>query len=162
MQTATSVMGVLGLRLTRENETLDFQRRQAVEAFCLQLALVLEKEHFINAMSQAEVMDKSERLQRNLLDSVSHELKTPLAIIRAALEGMGSAAANPYVAEIDTATKRLQRLVDGLLQMTRLESQVVEPQLEWCDVNDLVGGAVEAAEDGSTCVPQQIDNTSAR
>ena len=147
LQTATSVMGVLGLRLAGESVKLDFTRRQAVEAFALQLALVLEKEHFIQAVSQAEVMEKSERLRRNLLDSVSHELKTPLAIIRAAIEGMGTAANNPYVVEIDTATKRLQRLVDGLLQMTRLESQVVEPQLEWCDVHELVDASVKAAGD---------------
>ena len=147
MQTATSVMGVLGLRLSEGNTTLDFTRRQAVEAFTLQLALVLEKEHFIQAVSHAEVMDKSERLRRNLLDSVSHELKTPLAIIRAAIEGMGTATGNPYVVEIDTATHRLQRIVDGLLQMTRLESQVVEPQMEWCDVSDLVTAAVTSAGD---------------
>ena len=147
LQTATSVMGVLGLRLIGETESLDFTRRQAVEAFALQLALVLEKEHFIQAVSQAEVMDRSERLRRNLLDSVSHELKTPLAIIRASIEGMGKAADDPYVIEIDTATKRLQRLVDGLLQMTRLESEVVEQQLEWCDVNELVEAAVKAAGD---------------
>jgi len=142
LQTATSLMGVLGLRLSREDDTLDFSRRQAVEAFALQLALVLEKEHFMHAVNQAEVMDKSDRLRKTLLDSVSHELKTPLAVIRAAIEGMGEAAANPYVREIHIATMRLQRLVDGLLQMTRLESQVVEPQLEWCDVGELVEGAV--------------------
>src|SRR6478752_3135420 len=102
-------------------------------------------------------MEKSERLRRNLLDSVSHELKTPLAIIRASIEGMGAAAANPYVEEIDTATKRLQRLVDGLLQMTRLESQVVEPQLEWCDVNELVEGALKAAGDALKSHPVKID-----
>jgi len=149
LQTATSVMGVLGLRLARENEALDFTRRQSVEAFALQLALVLEKEHFIHAVGQAELMEKSERLRGNLLDNVSHELKTPLAIIRASLEGMGpaAAAANPYLREIDTATKRLQRLVDGLLQMTRLESQVVEPNLEWCDLTDVVDGALQAAGD---------------
>ncbi len=157
LQTATSVMGVLGLRLAGEKQSLDFTRRQAVEAFALQLALVLEKEHFIQAVSQAEVMDKSERLRRNLLDSVSHELKTPLAIIRASIEGMGTAAANPYVVEIDTATKRLQRLVDGLLQMTRLESQVVEPQMEWSDVNELVEGAIKAAGDALKSHPLSVD-----
>ena len=159
MQTATSVMGVLGVRLAEGKATLDFMFRQAVEAFALQLALVLEKEHFIQAVSQAEVMDKSERLRRNLLDSVSHELKTPLAIIRASIEGMGNDAANPYVIEIDTATKRLQRLVDGLLQMTRLESQVVEPQMEWCDVNELIEGAVKAAGDALKSHPVSIDVT---
>jgi two-component system sensor histidine kinase KdpD len=146
LQTATAVMGVLGLRLGHDHEALDFQRRQAVEAFALQLALVLEKEHFIHAMAEAELLDKSERLRANLLDSVSHELRTPLAVIRAAIEGMGDAAANPYVGEIDTASKRLQRLVDGLLQMTRLESKV-EPKFEWCDVNELIESARAAAGD---------------
>jgi two-component system sensor histidine kinase KdpD len=159
LQTATSVMGVLGLRMTKENATLDFTLRQAVEAFALQLALVLEKEHFIQAVSQAEVMEKSERLRRNLLDSVSHELKTPLAVIRASIEGMGPAAANPYVREIDTATMRLQRLVDGLLQMTRLESQVVEPRLEWCDLHELVEGAFKAAGDALKSHPVTTDIT---
>lgn len=157
LQTATSVMGVLGLRLSGENDSLDFPRRQAVEAFVLQLALVLEKEHFMNAVNQAEVWDKSERLRRNLLDSVSHELKTPLAIIRAALEGMGAAAANPYLSEIDTATRRLQRLVDGLLQMTRLESQVVEPHLEWCDVNEVVESAIAAVGDALRNHPLRME-----
>jgi len=157
LQTATSVMGVLGLRLTRDNEALDFQRRQAVEAFALQLALVLEKEHFIHAVAQAELLDKSERLRSNLLDSVSHELKTPLAVIRAAIEGMGDAAANPYVAEIDTASKRLQRLVDGLLQMTRLESKVVEPVLEWCDVGDLIDGTLKVAGDAVGAHPLTLN-----
>jgi len=157
LQTATSVMGVVGLRLSQERDVLDFSRRQAMEAFVLQMALVLEKEHFMHAVSQAEVMDKSDRLRRTLLDSVSHEFKTPLAIIRASIEGMGAAASNPYVAEIDTATKRLQRLVDGLLQMTRLESQVVEPQLEWCDVSELVEGAVAAIADALRTHPVRIE-----
>jgi two-component system, OmpR family, sensor histidine kinase KdpD len=156
LQTATSVMGVLGLRLVNEDESLDFQRRQAVEAFALQLALVLEKEHFIQAVAQAELMEKSERLRSNLLDSVSHELKTPLAIIRASIEGMGAAAENPYIAEIETATIRLQRLVDGLLQMTRLEAKVVEPKLEWCDVREIVEGALKAVGDAMKTHPVEI------
>ncbi len=145
LQTATSMMGVLGIRRAPQ-VPLDFTARQAVEAFALQLALVLEKEHFIQAVAQAELMEKSDSLRRNLLDSVSHELKTPLAVIRAAVDGMGMPR-SPYVDEIDTAAKRLQRLVEGLLQMTRLESQVVEPRLEWCDVHEIVAAAVRAAGD---------------
>ena len=63
------------------------------------------------------------------------------------LDGDGAVAANPYVGEIGTAIKRLQRLVDGLLQMTRLESQVMEPRLERCDVSELVEGAITAVGD---------------
>lgn len=157
LQTSTSVMGVLGLRLNHDGETLDFQRRQAVEAFALQLALVLEKEHFIQAVAQAELMERSESLRSNLLNSVSHELKTPLAIIRAAIDGMGDIARNPYVIEIDTAAKRLQRLVDGLLQMTRLEARVVEPNLEWCDVREMVDASIRTAGDALGSHPLGVD-----
>lgn len=147
LQTATSVMGVLGVRPTDSGEPLDFQRRQLVEALALQLALVLEKEHFIHAVNQAELKERSENLRRSLLDSFSHEFKTPLAVIRAALEAIQADPANPYLAEIDTAARRLQRLVDGLLQMARLESKVIEPQQEWCDVAELIHGAIAAAGD---------------
>ncbi|MBN8458474.1 MAG: sensor histidine kinase KdpD [Verrucomicrobia bacterium] len=157
LQTATSVMGVLGIRLAENGDSLDFSRRMAVEAFAVQLALVLEKEHFINAVGQAEMMERSERLRSNLLNSVSHELKTPLAVIRASIEGMGELANNPFVMEIDTASRRLQRLVDGLLQMTRLEAKVVEPNLTWCDVHEIVSEAVEAMSDALAGHPVAVE-----
>jgi len=147
LQTATSTMGVLGLCLRDPNAALDFTGRQAMEAFVLQLALVLEKDHFIYAVNQAELIEKSEQLRRTLLDSVSHELKTPLAVIRAAVDGWSDPGGEPYRREIVTATKRLQRVVDGLLQMARLESEVVEPKREWCEVAELIADAMEATGD---------------
>ena len=145
LQTATSTMGVMGLK--RDAGALAFTERQAMEAFALQLALVLEKEHFIEAVQHAERLEEGERLRRALFDSVSHELKTPIAVIRAAVETMEDCRNDPRVSEIDTASRRLQRIVEGLLQMTRLEASVVEPKPEWCDVNDIVSGAVEMTRD---------------
>lgn len=145
LQTATSMMGVLGVRMPRDAR-LDFTVRQTIEAFALQLALVLEKEHFIQAVSHAEVLAQSEKLHRTLLDSVSHELKTPLAVIRASLEGM-SDSKSPYLAEIETASQRLQRVVDSLLQMTQLESEVLKPSLDWCDLHDVIAAARQAVGD---------------
>lgn len=142
LQTATATMGVLGLQFEHEAR-LDFATRQMIEAFALQLALVLEKEHFIQAVSHAEVLAQSEKLHRTLLDSVSHELKTPIAVITAALEGMNGQQ-SPYLAEITTATQRLQRVVDSLLQMTRLESDVLQPRPDWCDVRDVITAAKHA------------------
>jgi two-component system, OmpR family, sensor histidine kinase KdpD len=144
LQTATSTMGVFGL--VRDASQFTFTERQATEAFVLQLALVLEKEHFIQAVQHAERLEEGEKLRRALLDSVSHELKTPIAVIRAAIDARDSAG-DPYLTEIDTASRRLQRIVEGLLQMTRLESSVIEPRLEWCDVHDIVSAALEATGD---------------
>ena len=154
LQTATSMMGVLGIHLP-EKSALDFSTRQTIEAFALQLALVLEKEHFIMAVRHAEVVAQSEKLHRTLLDSVSHELKTPLAIIQAALEGMGGAE-NAYLNEIRTANKRLQRVVDSLLQMSRLESEVVQAQREWCDLSDVISAAREAAGNALAAHPVSV------
>lgn len=143
LQTATATMGVLGVQF-EEAARLDFGMRQMIEAFALQIALVLEKEHFIQAAGHAEMLAQSEKLHRTLLDSVSHELKTPIAVITAALEGMGGMQAGPYLSEITTATQRLQRVVDGLLQMTQLESDVLKPRLDWCDVRDVITAARQA------------------
>ncbi|MES2598128.1 MAG: sensor histidine kinase KdpD [Verrucomicrobiota bacterium] len=154
LQTATSMMGVLGVQMPRDAR-LDFRVRQTIEAFALQLALVLEKDHFILAVSHAEVLAQSEKLHRTLLDSVSHELKTPLAIIRASLEGM-SELKNPYLAEIETASQRLQRVVDSLLQMTRLESEVLKPNLDWCDLQDVIASATRAAGESLSEHPMTV------
>jgi two-component system sensor histidine kinase KdpD len=143
LQTATATMGVLGVQFD-DSSRLDFVTRQMIEAFALQIALVLEKEHFIQAVSHAEMLSQSEKLHRTLLDSVSHELKTPIAIITAALEGMHGRQNGPYLEEISTATQRLQRVVDSLLQMTQLESDVLKPSLDWCDVRDVISAAQHA------------------
>ncbi len=143
LQTATSLIGVLGVRFDHDQQ-LDFATRQMIEAFALQLALVLEKEHFIKAVSHAELLAHSEKLHRTLLDSISHELKTPIAIINAAVDGMSSPE-NPYLTEISTASQRLQHVVDNLLQMTRLESDVLQPRPDWCDLRDVVASAIQAA-----------------
>jgi two-component system sensor histidine kinase KdpD len=154
LQTATSNMGVLGVQMPREAR-LDFTTRQTIEAFALQLALVLEKEHFIQAVSHAEVLAQSEKLHRTLLDSVSHELKTPIAVIQASLEGMRNVE-NPYLAEINTASQRLQRVVDSLLQMTRLESEILKPNLDWCDLRDVITAARQAAGDRLSTHPVHV------
>jgi two-component system sensor histidine kinase KdpD len=146
-------MGVFGVRMT--TGSMDFNTRQAIEAFALQLALVLEKEHFIKAITHVEMLAHSERLQRTLLDSVSHELKTPLAIIQVSLESLADLK-NPWVEEIQTASKRLQRVVNNLLQMTRIESAMVQPAFEWCLPGDLVHQACEAVGESLTKHPLTV------
>lgn len=89
-------------------------------------------------------------LQRTLLDTVSHELKTPLSVLRSAAEKVDTGDAKKRAAvasEIRTATDRLDRLVANLLGQTRLESGGIRPQLDWCDARDLVNAARRAAAD---------------
>ncbi|WP_395749217.1 ATP-binding protein [Prosthecobacter sp.] len=98
-----------------------------------------EREHLLELKHRAELLAESERLHRTLLDSVAHELKTPIAIIRTALDGLGQG--NVYAAEIETANRRLQRIVESFLEMTRVESEALEPQPDWCEIGDVLHAA---------------------
>jgi two-component system sensor histidine kinase KdpD len=148
LQTATSLIGVIGVWLPSD-AVMDFGTRQTIEAFALQLALVLEKEHFIQAVSRAEVRSESDRLRKTLLDSVSHELKTPISVMQAALDGLdqteAAASSKPYHKELRIAVDRLHRVVESLLHMTRLESEVVQPMKDWTSVDDLFKSARSSA-----------------
>ena len=105
--------------------------------------------------AQIRVAEESERLRKTLLDCVSHELKTPLAALGAASEALATPALDlesrdqtrELAREIQQGTRRLTRVVDNLLDMTRLESGVIQPRLEWCDVRDLLKSALESERD---------------
>ncbi|MFM2169396.1 MAG: hypothetical protein RIS79_3767 [Verrucomicrobiota bacterium] len=98
-----------------------------------------EREQLQEAKHRAELAAEAERLHRTLLDSVSHELKTPITIIRTALDGLDTS--NPFAAEIDTATRRLQRIVENFLEITRVESDAVKPSPDWCEIGDVIHAA---------------------
>ncbi|HET6408123.1 MAG TPA: DUF4118 domain-containing protein, partial [Chthoniobacteraceae bacterium] len=130
--------GVLALRFAR---TPSLAERELLEACASQLAIALGKERAFRAESEARVVRDSEKLQKTLLDSVSHELKTPLAAIHAALEQPA-----PNLEEIRTATHRLRRVVDELLDVARIEGGLVQPQSEWCELSELIADARTRAD----------------
>ena len=146
----TSV-GVMGVKPPDE-ATLPVAQRELLESFATQIALALDRERLRSADEEARLSRASEKLHRTLLDSVSHELKTPLAVIAAATENLAAATPGPglpLVEEIRTAVRRLQRLVNNLLDMTRLESGALGMHRDWCDPADLLNAAREATAEAS-------------
>jgi two-component system, OmpR family, sensor histidine kinase KdpD len=113
------------------------EQRELLDAFAGQLALFVNKERALEESRSAQVERQSQKLQKTLFDSVSHELKTPLAAMTVALE-----QPQPDYAELQQAVLRLTRSVDHLLDATRLESGLLRPVREWCDPGDLLREAV--------------------
>lgn len=149
LQGRTAVMGVLSVCPVTDR-SMDESERELLEAFALLIGLVLEKDHIIEAFKKAEIFEASETLRRALLQSVSHELKTPLAAVQTGIDAL----TRPSVAEetrasmlqeVQLAVRRLNRVINNLLNMTRIESGVIQPRLDWCDVGDLVQAAIELA-----------------
>jgi two-component system, OmpR family, sensor histidine kinase KdpD len=141
---------VLGIR-PPDDLPLTLAQRDLLDTFAAQLALALEREQLRLASESARLASESEKLHRALLDSVSHELKTPLAVITGSSEALLAAPSGPHSAsltrEIDSAARRLQRLVNNLLDVTRLESGALCPRLDWCDLRDIINAALDATAD---------------
>ena len=139
-------IGVMAVR-PQADETLTLDRRDLLESFARQMALVLEKEKLRHDAETARVLSKSDQLHRTLFNSISHELRTPLAAIQAATDQLANDPLLPgqrhLANEINEALDRLKRLVKNLLDSARLESGQFEPKREWGDVRDLVENAIE-------------------
>jgi two-component system sensor histidine kinase KdpD len=138
---------VMGVQM-EGRATLTLDERDLLETFASQIAVMIESYRLIESAHQARVAEESERLHRTLLDSVSHELKTPLAVIRAATDGLetqladgGPPLAKTFLDEIQSANRRLERIVTNLLDMTRIESGRLPLNAEWSDVRDLLESA---------------------
>jgi two-component system sensor histidine kinase KdpD len=142
-------LGVLGVK-PAESARLTLVERDILESFASQIAFLVEREQLREADEATRVLATSERLHRTLLDSVSHELKTPLSVITSAvaeIDKTGIKAGNPFMDEIRISCQRLDRLVDNLLDMTRVESGTLKPRRVWSDLGDLVNATVESVRD---------------
>lgn len=135
-------VGVMGVRA---RERLSVDQETLLETFASQVALAVERELLNEAAEHAAIVAKSEQLYKTLLDSVSHELRTPIATIEGAATSLldpktagQSDTRSALVEEIRLAADRLNRLVENLLDMTRLESGMLKPRLDWCDIGDLI------------------------
>jgi two-component system sensor histidine kinase KdpD len=105
-------------------------------------------------VQQREEKEHTVKLYNTLLNSLSHELRTPIAAIIGATDNLQSrntklTESNRYelVAEISKASFRLNQQVENLLNMSRLESGFIQPKKDWCDINEVVYDAVKRLEE---------------
>ena len=151
LQARADVMGVLSVLPTR-GATFDVAERELLETFAVLIGTILEKDDLLQGAKRAEILEASERLQRALLQSVSHELKTPLSAVHTGIDALAkqigsSDRSQTTLRETQQALRRLHRVINNLLDMTRIESGVVHPRLEWCDVGELIQAAIDLAAD---------------
>jgi two-component system sensor histidine kinase KdpD len=139
--------------------TLTLGQRDLIESYAAQLALLVEREQLRSAGEREKLLAESDKLHRALLDGVSHELKTPLAVLGAAAENLPTDIDTPIgkmANEIRTATRRLNRLVGNLLDQTRLETGALRPNLDWCDANDLLNAAFDGIREALADHPLEV------
>lgn len=151
LRTWGDVLAVLAVRPPGDRR-LSGEQRELLEALARQAALALDRVRLADEARRAELRAKAEELRSGLLSSVSHDLRTPLAAITGAgtllLESDGAEPAlrRELTVTVVEEAERLERLVANLLDMTRLESGVVEPKREWVPLDEVVGAALTRLE----------------
>ncbi|TDS76666.1 sensor histidine kinase KdpD [Comamonas sp. JUb58] len=138
--------GVLVLQLRTPDRLKVPEERRLLDACASQIALALERVHFVEVAQQTQVAMEGERMRNTLLSSVSHDLRTPLtSILGAAQAGLPHAPPGPaqdMLAQIRNQAQALQQLMDNLLAMARLQQDGVHLQSAWIPVDELVGSAL--------------------
>jgi two-component system sensor histidine kinase KdpD len=115
-----------------------------------QLALAIRREELRREATDVEIARQGDALKSALVDAVSHDLRTPLASIRAAAGALtdtdvriGEDAARAAGAAIDLEAQRLDRLVREVLDLSRIEAGALRPQVEALDLRDVVEPVID-------------------
>jgi two-component system sensor histidine kinase KdpD len=113
--------------------------------------VAVERERVSDRAAESEAARRAEVAKTAILHAISHDLRSPLTAITTAGSALGIGVSEAERAElievIETESARLAKLVDDLLDLSRIESGAVAPQADWCDLHDVVASAAAAGAD---------------
>jgi two-component system sensor histidine kinase KdpD len=147
LQGTKGVVGVLGVQPVTPAGHLTPEQRLQLQAYASQAALAIERAQLAESAREADLLQVTEKLQTALLNSISHDLRTPLASIIGILSSINddsldqSTRQNLIDAGLEEA-QRLNRLMGNLMDMTRLDAGALKVSRELSDAQELVGSAL--------------------
>lgn len=121
---------------------------RVLDGFAVQAGLVLEYRRLRERDARAAALEHAEATSTALLRAVSHDLRTPLATIRASVDGLvgggrlGEAERAELLAGLDGSTDQLERLIDNLLDLSRISSGLLTPHLRDVSLDEVLPLAV--------------------
>lgn len=157
------VRGVLALKPAQARWLLIPEQQQLLQTVARQIAIALERVHYVEVAQNAVVQIESERLRNALLAAISHDVRTPLTAILGLAESLQSSIpplAGPQAetaGAISAQARQLNALVTNLLDMARLQEGAVSLRSEWQSVQEVVGTALRAARHATAGMAVQTD-----
>ncbi len=144
-----TTLGVLAVRPTQRRRLLLPEQRHLLETFAGQIALAVERAQLAEAAEAARVAAETESLRNTLLASISHDLRTPLAVIAGASSALSHRALDldaetrrQLAASIEGKAQEMTELISNVLDLMRFETGEVRLRRDWQTVDDLVGTAL--------------------
>ncbi len=148
-------IGVLGLRAKEPRQIEIPEQMHLLESFVNQAAVAMERVQLVESAQAASMEVESEKLRSLLLSSISHDFRTPLAsiigmastLLDGASASLGEERRRNLLQSLLDEAQRLHRLVDNLLDLTRLSSGTVRLKREWAAMDELVGAVLTRYRD---------------
>ncbi|MEI6985534.1 MAG: sensor histidine kinase KdpD [Rhodospirillaceae bacterium] len=150
LRTARGPVGVLGVAMQGSDKLLSSEQTRLLDALAGQAAVAIERTTLVSDIEQQRLLTETERLRAALLSSISHDLRTPLVAIIGSVttllsygESFDPVTRHDLLMTIQDEAERLNRFVQNLLDMTRLGSGALQLRLDWVDIQDIIGSALE-------------------
>ncbi len=152
------------IRLWFDQSNLSIEETRMLSAFSNQGALAIERVRLFKSENLAKILEESDRVKTSLLNSVSHELRSPLAAIKASASSLRSGAVKwdtqartELLATIDEETDALNLLVGNLLDMSRIEAGALQPMKRWNSIIEIIKGVETKLRGQLEDHPLQLD-----
>lgn len=149
-RTASGQIGVVGIDREQPGPLLSPDDQRLLDSLMDQAAVAIERVRLAKDVDEVRVVAETERLRAALLTSISHDLRTPLASIIGGISSLrrydatlDPQARGELMETVEDEAERLNRFVGNLLDMTRLESGVLQPKLEATEVAEVIGAAAD-------------------
>ncbi|GAA3079866.1 sensor histidine kinase KdpD [Streptomyces roseofulvus] len=144
------------LALALSGRVLPAEDRRVLGAFAAQAAVVLDRQRLVGEAEEARKLAEGNKIRTSLLAAVSHDLRTPLAGIKASVSSLRSDDVEwseedraELLEGIEAGADRLDHLVGNLLDMSRLQTGTVTPLIRAVDLDEVVPMALGGVPDGS-------------
>ncbi|MEV7891892.1 ATP-binding protein [Streptomyces sp. NPDC002817] len=154
------------MALALSGRVLPAEDRRVLAAFAVQAAVVLDRQRLQSEADQAKELAEGNRIRTALLAAVSHDLRTPLAGIKAAVTSLRSDDVEwseedqaELLEGIEEGADRLDHLVGNLLDMSRLQTGTLAPLIREIDVDEVVPMALGGIPDPESTVVLDIPET---
>lgn len=156
--------GVLVIRTADGGRHMTDEHARVLQTFATQIALAIERVHYVDIARETEVAMESERLRNSLLSAVSHDIRTPLTAIVGLSstlvdKSMPAARQQELALAIQSAALRMNSLVTNLLDMARLHAGAVRLQREWQMIEEVIGSALASLGPALDAVELEITVT---
>ncbi len=141
-------LGTLLLPRELDEATLRRVQERVVPPLEALLATALDREELLTETVETRALRRSDVLKTALLRAVSHDLRTPLTAITTAAgplgsDALGDAERRELAGVVEDEARRLSRLIDQLLDLSRLEARAAEPRPEWTALDEVLRTAVD-------------------